>query len=76
MTAPTTAELAGTLLSLAAVAGVPAVRIGTVGGECIRISLDGRRVIDEPLAEAEGIWSGALDQYFGPTRAIAGSRIA
>ena len=67
----TTAELAGKLLFLAAAAGVPAVRIGTVGGERIRISLDGRRVIDEPLAEAEGIWSGALDRYFGPTRAIA-----
>jgi phosphoribosylformylglycinamidine synthase len=67
----TTAGGAATLLALARAAGVPAVQIGTVGGDRLRIGVDGRAVIDEPLGEAERIWSSALDQYFGPARAIA-----
>src|SRR5688500_12257858 len=67
----TAAERAPALLSLAAAAGVPAAQIGTVGGDRIRISVDGRGVIDEPLAEAERIWSSVLDDFFGRARAIA-----
>ena len=67
----TAAERAPALLSLAAAAGVPAVQIGTVGGDRIRISVDGRGVIDDPLAEAERIWSSVLDDFFGRARAIA-----
>jgi phosphoribosylformylglycinamidine synthase subunit PurL len=59
------------LLALATAAGVPAKQIGTVGGERIHIAIDDRAVIDETLAEAERNWSGALDRYFEPSRAIA-----
>jgi phosphoribosylformylglycinamidine synthase len=59
------------LLALAAASGVPAARIGTVGGDRIRLSIDGRVVIDEPRAEAEGLWSGAIEHYFERSRAIA-----
>ena len=59
------------LVALAAAAGVPATAIGRVGGDRIRISVEGRRLIDEPLREAERIWSTAIDGYFAPSRAIA-----
>jgi phosphoribosylformylglycinamidine synthase subunit PurL len=59
------------LLGLAAGAGVPAAAIGVVGGDRIRISVDGRRVIDEPRAAAEEIWSTTIDEYFERRRAIA-----
>jgi phosphoribosylformylglycinamidine synthase len=59
------------LLSLAAAAGVPAAQIGTVGGGRIRISIERRVVLDEPLSETEAIWSGALERHFERTRAIA-----
>jgi phosphoribosylformylglycinamidine synthase len=59
------------LLALAARAGVPAAAIGIVGGDRIRMSVDGRRVIDEPRAAAEEIWSTAIEEYFERRRAIA-----
>ena len=59
------------LMALAASAGVPAIAIGQVGGERIRVSVGGRRVLDEPLVEAERLWSTAIDSYFEPKRAIA-----
>jgi phosphoribosylformylglycinamidine synthase len=59
------------LLALAAERGVPAARIGTVGGNRIRITVDGRAVIDEPLADAEGIWAGTIERYFERNLAIA-----
>ncbi len=59
------------LMALASAAGVPATPIGRVGGDRIRISIEGRRLIDEPLREAERIWSTAIDRYFEPKRAIA-----
>jgi phosphoribosylformylglycinamidine synthase len=67
----TSPERAASLLSLAAAAGVPAAQIGTVGGDRIRISIERRRVIDEPLADAERIWSSVFDRYFDRARAIA-----
>jgi phosphoribosylformylglycinamidine synthase II len=67
----TAADRVAALLALARAAGVPAVQIGTVGGDRLRIGIDGRAVIDEPLIEAERIWSSALDEYFAPARAIA-----
>jgi phosphoribosylformylglycinamidine synthase len=60
-----------TLLNRAASSGVAAARIGTVGGDRIRISVDARVVVDELLSEAESIWSGALERYFERARAIA-----
>jgi phosphoribosylformylglycinamidine synthase len=52
------------LLALAASHAVPAVRLGTVGGDRVRLSLGGRVVIDELLAEAERIWAGSIEIYF------------
>jgi phosphoribosylformylglycinamidine synthase len=62
---------AAVLLDAAAAAGVPAARIGRVSTERIRMSVDGRRVVDEPLIEAERLWSGAIASYFELRRAIA-----
>ena len=59
------------LLALAASAGVPAATIGIVGGDRIRVSVDGRRVLDEPRAAAEEIWSTAIEDYFERHQAIA-----
>jgi phosphoribosylformylglycinamidine synthase len=59
------------LLAHAAVHGVPAAEIGRVGGNRIRISVGGRVTLDEPLADAEAIWSNALELYFERSRAIA-----
>jgi phosphoribosylformylglycinamidine synthase len=59
------------LRALAAGAGVPAVAIGVVGGDRITLSVDGRRVLDEPLRAAEEIWSTAIEEYFERRRAIA-----
>ena len=62
---------AGELLDAAAAVGIPAAQIGTVGGNRVRLSVGGRRVVDEPLADAERIWSTAIGQYFPRSRAIA-----
>jgi len=59
------------LLALATAAGVPAATIGIVGGDRIRMSIDGRRLLDESRAAAEEIWSTAIDEYFERRRAIA-----
>jgi phosphoribosylformylglycinamidine synthase len=59
------------LLALAAKAGVPAATIGTVGGDRLRMSIAGRVVIDEPMAEAERIWSTAVGSHFEKQRVIA-----
>jgi phosphoribosylformylglycinamidine synthase len=62
---------AAELETLAAGAGVPAATIGRVGGDRIRISIARQMVIDEPLADAERIWSEAIGTYFDRERAIA-----
>ena len=59
------------LIALAAGAGIPAAVIGRVGGERIRLAVDGRRAIDHPLAEAESLWSDAIGNFFESQRAIA-----
>ena len=59
------------LLGLAAREGVSARRIGLVGDSRIRVAIDGRRVLDEPLHEAEQTWATAIERYFEPARAIA-----
>jgi phosphoribosylformylglycinamidine synthase len=58
------------LLALAAQAGVPAARIGTTGGDRVRISVAGRPAIDETVADAERIWSTAIDTYLESRRAV------
>jgi phosphoribosylformylglycinamidine synthase len=59
------------LVAMAAAAKLPAASIGVVGGDRIRISVEGRRVVDEPLASAELIWSTAIERYFERRRAVA-----
>ena len=59
------------LLARAAAANVPAARIGTVGGDRIRITVDGASVLDESLTESEALWSNGLERYFERARAIA-----
>ena len=49
------------LLSMAAAAKLPAAQIGIVGGDRIRVSVEGERVLDEPLAATELVWSTALE---------------
>jgi len=59
------------ILAMAAAANVPAARIGVVGGDRIRVSIDGGRVVDESLVAAELIWSTAIEDYFERRRAVA-----
>jgi phosphoribosylformylglycinamidine synthase II len=59
------------VLAMAAAAKLPAARIGVVGGDRIRVSVEGVRVLDEPLATTEQIWSTAIEQYFERRRAVA-----
>jgi phosphoribosylformylglycinamidine synthase len=59
------------LLSMAASAHLPARRLGRVTGKRVQIAIDGRTVIDEPLAEVERIWDTAIERYFERAKAIA-----
>ena len=52
------------LLARAAAAGVSAKRIGTTGGSRLTIAVRGEGAIDISVAEAEQIWSTALESYF------------
>ncbi len=52
------------VIARATAAGVPARRIGRTGGPILQISVDGRRAIDMPVAEAEHTWSTALERFF------------
>jgi phosphoribosylformylglycinamidine synthase len=62
---------ASEILHRAADAGVPAMDIGRVGGERIRMSVDGRVVLDAALDEIERLWSSAIGNYFERSRAVA-----
>jgi phosphoribosylformylglycinamidine synthase len=59
------------LLAMAAAVNLPAARIGIVGGDRIRVSVDGGRILDESLAAAELIWSSAIENYFERRLAVA-----
>jgi phosphoribosylformylglycinamidine synthase len=52
------------LMEMAAATGVPALAIGRTGGPAIRIAVAGEIAIDCALAEAEQIWSTALEKHF------------
>jgi phosphoribosylformylglycinamidine synthase len=52
------------LLQLARATGVAAAVIGRTGGTQLQISIDGAKVIDCPVAEAEQRWSSVLDRHF------------
>ncbi len=60
-------DRAGQVRSAAAAAGITAVEIGTTGGDSIRISVDGTRVIDTPVATAELAWATAIEKKMGRT---------
>src|SRR3954470_6184884 len=62
---------AAELVTRARKLGVPAVQVGSVGGDRIRLSIAGRTVIDEPLRDAEHLWSNAIGSHFEKQRAIA-----
>ena len=64
-------QYASEFLRRAADAGVPAVEIGRVGGERIRLSVDGRVAIDEPLRDVERMWSTTIENFFERSRAVA-----
>ena len=57
-------EESGTVLRMAAEAGVPAVVVGRTGGERIRVTVAGASAIDCAVAEAESVWSSALGRRF------------
>ena len=57
------------VLARAAAAGVAARRIGSTGGTRISISTAGQKAIDVSVAEAEHVWSSAVEQFF--KRAVA-----
>jgi phosphoribosylformylglycinamidine synthase II len=59
------------LLALAARERVPARRIGVVAGDRVEIAIEGRTVIDEPLAAVERTWGMAIERHFEPAKAIA-----
>ncbi len=52
------------LLAAAQAAGVPATVIGTTGGGRIVVRIDGKTVVDVPVADAERAWTTALERYF------------
>jgi phosphoribosylformylglycinamidine synthase len=64
-------QYASELLRRAANAGVPAVEIGRVGGDRIRLSVDGRVAIDESLRDVERMWSTTIENFFERSRAVA-----
>jgi phosphoribosylformylglycinamidine (FGAM) synthase-like enzyme len=59
------------LLELAGRHHVPARRIGTVRGTRIQVTIAGRSVLDESLADVERAWNTAIERHFEPARAIA-----
>jgi len=59
------------LLTLASREGVPATRLGLVGGGAIRISIDGMTAVDLPVGDAERVWATAIEQRLDASRAIA-----
>jgi phosphoribosylformylglycinamidine synthase II len=52
------------VLKRASAAGVPARRIGRVGGARLQVSVNGDRAIDMAVSDAEHIWATALEKHF------------
>jgi phosphoribosylformylglycinamidine synthase len=52
------------LLARAKTFGVPAAAIGSTGTHRIGVSINGHRVIDIVVSEAESIWDRAVENYF------------
>ncbi|MDO8794480.1 MAG: phosphoribosylformylglycinamidine synthase subunit PurL [Vicinamibacterales bacterium] len=64
-------EQAQVLMQMATASGVPASIVGRTGGDHVKIVVDGRTVLDEPLSEAEQIWASAIGNAFARPRAGA-----
>ena len=58
-------------LSRAAALNVPAVSIGRVGGDRLKVAVDGAVVIDEPVSALSKIWETAIESRFSSSRATA-----
>jgi phosphoribosylformylglycinamidine synthase subunit PurL len=52
------------VLKRAAGAGVPARRIGRVGGSRLQITVNGDRAVDIAVADAEQVWATAIEKHF------------
>ena len=52
------------VLTLAAQMGVPAYRIGRTGGSRLAVRVAGHDAIDCTVAEAERLWSTAIERHF------------
>jgi phosphoribosylformylglycinamidine synthase II len=57
-------DTVSSVLQRAAAVGVPARVIGRTGGNRLRMAVGGDVVVDQPVAEAERVWSTAIDRYF------------
>jgi phosphoribosylformylglycinamidine synthase subunit PurL len=60
----TTTDNVADVLQRAAAARVPARVIGETGGNRLRLAVAGTVVVDVPVAEAERVWSTAIEQVF------------
>ena len=58
-------------LELARREGVPALVVGRVGGDRVRLSVGGRLVVDELVETAERVWDGAIAARFEPQQTVA-----
>jgi phosphoribosylformylglycinamidine synthase len=58
------------LLAVASKLGVPAQRVGVVGGSTITLAIRGQVVMTESLAAAEATWSSAIETIIQPPRAV------
>jgi phosphoribosylformylglycinamidine synthase subunit PurL len=52
------------LLKRASAAGLPARRIGRVGGQRLQIRVNGEPAIDVAVSDAEQVWATALENHF------------
>jgi hypothetical protein len=63
------AEQLADLLALAGQEGVLVTRLGEVGGQAIRIAIDGMPAIEVAVDEAARWWSTAIGAHFEPESA-------
>ena len=52
------------LMSRAATSGVPCRRVGTTGGDRLRVRVDGHAAIDVSVRDAEHVWATAIERRF------------
>ena len=55
-------------MTAAEAAGVTAREIGRVGGEAIRLSVNGQVAIESPVADAEHAWATAIEKKMAGNR--------